>query len=39
MVVCKNGVAKNGSGIEEGSVSRDCRDGFVNKYGRKNWLK
>ena len=36
MVVCKNRVAKNVSGIVEGTVNRDCRVGFVIKYGCGN---
>ena len=33
MVVGKNREMKNFCGIEEGNVTGDCNDNFVNKYG------
>ena len=39
MAVSKNRAVKNSSGIEEGSISGDCKDDLVNKEGRNMEVK
>ena len=39
MVVRKNREVKNSCGIEERSVSGNCKDDFVKKYGRYREVK
>ena len=39
MVIRKNREVKNSCGIEERSVSGNCKDDFVKKYGRYREVK